>query len=210
MGISVANVGRLLDRKGIQYRLAQDDFGGMFTFQWASSLSDISTVDVVIRVVESGRLLRVEIPMGYSLSATPHRAAVLQALMKVQGGCRILRYELREGEILPQADLVLEDCEATSGQFDMFMTLVINGACRHHKVIQQALESGVVSLQSVEPADPGEVETPIDTVSRVMKLAEHVGGLEALERLVRLHGGRADMVSDGDRAQEGGDAGPSR
>jgi hypothetical protein len=43
-----------------------------------------------------------------------------------------------------------------------------------------------------------------------MKLAEHVGGLEALERLVRLHGGRADMVSDGDRAQEGGDAGPSR
>ena len=210
MGISVASVGRLLDRKGIQYRLARDDFGGMFTFQWASSLPEISTLDVVIRVVESGRLLRVEFPMGYSLSATPHRAAVLQALMKVQGSCRIIRYELREGEILPQADLVLEDCEATSGQFDMFMTIATNGVCRHHVVIQRALESGVVSLQSDEPADPGEVETPIDTVSRVMKLAENVGGLEALERLVRLHGGRADVVSDGDRAPEGGDAGPSR
>ena len=210
MGISVASVGRLLGRKGIQYRLAQDDFGGMFTFQWASSLPEMSTLDVVIRVVESGCLLRVEFPMGYSLSATPHRAAVLQALMMVQGGSRILRYELREGEILPQADLVLEDCEATSGQFDMFMTLAINGVCLHHEVIQRAMESGVVSLQSVEPADPGEVETPIDTVSRVLKLAEQVGGLEALERLVRLHGGRADMVSDGDRAQEGSDAAPSQ
>jgi len=210
MGISVASVGRLLGHKGIQYRLARDDFGGMFTFQWASSLPEMSTLDVVIRVVESGCLLRVEFPMGYSLSATPHRAAVLQALMMVQGGCRIIRYELREGEILPQADLVLEDCEATSGQFDMFMTLAINGVCLHHEVIQRAMESGVVSLQSVEPADPGEVETPIDTVSRVLKLAEQVGGLEALERLVRLHGGRADMVSDGDRAQEGSDAAPSQ
>ena len=210
MGISVASVGRLLDRKGIQYRLARDDFGGMFTFQWASSLAEISTLDVVIRVVESGRLLRVEFPMGYSLSATAHRVAVLQALMKVKGSCRIIRYELREGEILPQADLILEDCEATSGQFDMFMTIATNGVCRNHEVIQRALESGVVSLQSVEPADPGEAETPIDTVSRVMKLAENVGGLEALERLVRLHGGRADVVSDGDRAQEGGDAAPSQ
>ena len=210
MGISVASVGRLLDRKGIQYRLARDDFGGMFTFQWASSLAEISTLDVVIRVVESGRLLRVEFPMGYSLSATAHRAAVLQALMKVQGSCRIIRYELREGEILPQADLILEDCQATSGQFDMFMTIATNGVCRHHEVIQRALESGVVSLQSVEPADPGEAETPIDTVSRVMKLAENVGGLEALERLVRLHGGRADVVSDGERAQDGGDAAPSQ
>ena len=210
MGISVASVGRLLDRKGIQYRLARDDFGGMFTFQWASSLAEISTLDVVIRVVESGRLLRVEFPMGYSLSATAHRAAVLQALMKVQGSCRIIRYELREGEILPQADLILEDCEATSGQFDMFMTIATNGVCRNHEVIQRALESGVVSLQSDEPADPGEAETPIDTVSRVMKLAENVGGLEALERLVRLHGGRADVVSDGERAQDGGDAAPSQ
>ena len=210
MGISVASVGRLLDRKGIQYRLARDDFGGMFTFQWASSLAEISTLDVVIRVVESGRLLRVEFPMGYSLSATAHRAAVLQALMKVQGSCRIIRYELREGEILPQADLVLEDCEATSGQFDMFMTIATNGVCRNHEVIQRALESGVVSLQSDEPADPGEAETPIDTVSRVMKLAENVGGLEALERLVRLHGGRADVVSDGERAQDGGAAAPSQ
>jgi hypothetical protein len=210
MGISITSVGRLLDRKGIQYRLAQDDFGGMFNFHWDSSIPGISSLAVVIRVVESGCLLRVEFPMGYSLSETPHRAAVLRALMMVQGGSRIIRYEVREGEILPQADLVLEDCEATPGQFDMFMTIAINGICRHHKVIQQALENGVVSLQSVEPAESGEVVTPNDTVSRVMKLAEYVGGLEALERLVRLHGGRADLVSDGDRAQEGGDSGPSR
>lgn len=152
MAINVVSVTKHLRRKGIRFGLSKDDFGAVWSFRTDSWVPGGPPLDIVIRALESGRVLRVEIPMGYSLSATSHRAAVIQALMKVQGDCRLVRYDLIDGEILPNADLMLEDSESTSGQFDMFMTMAINGVCRHDQVIRRAMDSGVVSLDHVDPA----------------------------------------------------------
>ena len=135
-------------------------------------------------MLERGEFLAIFTPQAWSLADCPHKEAVFEAITSIQTQYKMLRfdYDPTDGEIRPNVELPLEDAILTSRQFHRLLHCMLHGVPRFDRVIQQALETGVVSFKPLE--DEEQSSPPSSLVIRLQRLATEAGGIEKFERLV--------------------------
>ncbi len=140
-------------------------------------------IQFVIRVLERGEFLAIFTPQAWNVEDCPHRAAVFEAIASIQTQYKMLRfdYDPSDGEIRPNVELPLEDSELTSRQFHRLMHGMLHGVPRFDRVIRHAIETGEVSFAGLADEEPAGAPPP--QIARLQRLAEEVGGIDALERL---------------------------
>ena len=155
-------------------------------------------IQFVIRVLERGEFLAIFTPQAWNVEDCPHRAAVFEAIASIQTQYKMLRfdYDPSDGEIRPNVELPLEDSELTSRQFHRLMHGMLHGVPRFDRVIRHAIETGEVSFAGLADEEPAGAPPP--QIARLQRLAEEVGGIDALERLA-CGGDEAGGGEAGDR-----------
>lgn len=190
MPTTIEQLQEFLDEYDLRYRIDEERDAILIGFEIDPEGSAFRSPDgspsirMVIRVMERGEFLSVFCPQAWNVGDCPHKAAVFEAIASIQSQYKLLRfdYDPKDGELRPNIELPLEDSEITSRQFHRLIHGVLHGVQRFDGVIRHAMETGEVSFASVERME--DLEPPSPEVIRLHRLAEEVGGIDELERLV--------------------------
>ncbi len=151
-------------------------------------------------VVEDGEFVAVLAPQAWNIGASPHKAAVFEALVALQARFKLLRfdYDPDDGEIRPNVELPVEDSSLSSKQFHRLMHAVIIGVQRLDRVVRHAMETGTVCLDLMNEeedssSDNDQFNDDDNAILETLEdLAEEAGGIDALERLLGGEGLASD------------------
>jgi hypothetical protein len=161
-------VGFLLDEKKTTYR----------------DLEGKARIQVVIKVLERGGFVIVFAPQAWAIGDCPHKGAVLEALIAVQSQYKMIRFDHDpdDGEVRPNVELPLDGAELSTQQLHRMIHGIIHCVQQYDCVIRHAMTTGETSFSHIREDDP--IGTPPSERSRLERLVDEAGGLDAFERLV--------------------------
>ena len=189
MPTSIEQIQEFLDEFSLNYRVDAERDAILIGFGLDPARTTFRDMDgdpgiqLVIRVLEQGEFLSIFTPQAWCVEDCPHKAAVFETLTSIQTQYKMLRfdYDPTDGEIRPNVELPLEDAELTSRQFHRLLHGVLHGVPLFDRVIRQAMETGCVSLKSLEDEDV--TSPPSPAIARLQLIAAEAGGIDELERL---------------------------
>jgi len=187
MATTFADLTRFLDEAGLKYDTLEDrkliliGFGGEPDETTFRDAEGEPNVQIVVRLVEKGEFCVALVPRAWPLAACDHRAAVCEAVARIQGKVKLVRFDLEDDDYLqPNVELALEKAPMCAEQLHRSIAALLTVVREFDPVIRHAMQTGEVNLDLAqeEPAEPS------PDVTRIIELGEAAGGLDALERLL--------------------------
>ena len=163
---------------------------GAYFVRWVGGLDAFKDQDgdfcclVVVDLAHEGRTAMFIAPKLYDLTDCKHRAAVLEACLKLAFGTKSLNYEYNAEtcELRATVEIPLQDSVLTPEQIRRAIFLLIDVLDNSDPVIRHAMRTGVVDLkrEGLKAAD-------VERLDRE-DLVKDLGGIEILRKLVRERG----------------------
>jgi len=110
---------------------------------------------VLIQIHDDGRFLSISVPNAWRLGDSPHKAAVLEALLIMQSKFPVVRFDFHaeEGEIRANIEIPLADSRLTTEQLVRSIAALLQSLSTFDRVIYRAIANGVISFDDVEITD---------------------------------------------------------
>jgi hypothetical protein len=138
-------------------------------------------VQVIVRLMEQGEFCVAFVPRAWNLAGCEHRAAVCEAVTRLQSKVKLVRYDLEDdGHLQPNVEISLEKAPMCAEQLHRAIAGLLMAVRQFDPVIRHAMETGAVDLDLAKEDMP----EPPPEITRILELGESAGGLEALERLL--------------------------
>jgi hypothetical protein len=146
---------------------------------------------VVCTLEDEGRFLEMAARNTYAAADCRYKGALFAALLEMAFRTRLVQpeYDPRDGEIRFTVEIPVIDGTVTSEQLRAMASILVRVVDEFDPVIRHAMETGRVDMgllpRPTSGAEPG-------LEPGLLSLAEEVGGLEALRRIVAEHRSRAN------------------
>lgn len=183
MATSISELSAFLDENDIRHSAPDDEtiVTGFSNLDHFRDADDEAHIQVVIRLEEDGRYVKVFAPNAYVIPLDD-AGPVLQACAMIQWRTKLVQFEYDEtdGELRPIVEFPLMDAPMTADQLMRCVTGLVGLVDHYHPVLAQARDAGEIVF-------PGEG----DAASDVDRLSRLLGGFspEVLAEAVR----RADL-----------------
>jgi len=189
MPVSLEQVQGFLDEFDLKYHVDEEREAILIGFGVDTEKTSYRNLDgepgiqFVIQAPEDGKFLMIFAPQAWNVAECPHKAAVFEAIVTIQGQYKLMRfdYDPSDGEIRPNVELPAEDAEVTSNQFHRLLLGVYLGVQRYDCVVRHAMRTGEVSFAAVRHDDMSGQSSTAN--HRLEELAAEAGGIEVLERI---------------------------
>lgn len=108
-------------------------------------------VRMVFQILDKGRFLLLSVPNAWNLSESPHKAAVFETLVTIQGRFPAVRFDYfpDDGDLWPNIEIPIEDSRITSRQLIRSISGLLQCLAIFDRVIYWAMTTGEASVANV-------------------------------------------------------------
>lgn len=136
-------------------------------------------IQLLVRLAEHGEFVAVVVPQAWKIGDCKHRAAVCEAVTRIQGRMKLIRFDLDdEGHLQPNIEIPLERAPMCTEQLHRAISGLLMVVRHFDPVIRHAMDTGKVDLSLAK------APTPPENIAEILELGESAGGLDAIERLL--------------------------